>query len=122
MPFCSKCGAQVSDDSAFCPSCGSPVSSTNATSFSQTSAVSSEYTSDIKTHLVPNIILIFLGGGIFAIIGTIFSCLASSALGKQDYNSARNYSKIARIFMIIALVIAVLLIGLILLGIMNSNS
>ncbi len=31
MPFCSKCGAQVAEDSKFCPSCGTAVSAAAVT-------------------------------------------------------------------------------------------
>lgn len=30
MPFCSKCGAEVPDDSAFCPKCGNQMAATPA--------------------------------------------------------------------------------------------
>jgi len=32
MPFCAKCGVELSEDAVFCPKCGSPVSTVKATS------------------------------------------------------------------------------------------
>ena len=75
MPFCSKCGTEVSEDASFCPNCGQTLSVSAATSVPHASKPY-ETVAQRPAGITIIAILEVLGGLVFLGLGTLMILIA----------------------------------------------
>jgi hypothetical protein len=92
--FCKHCGSEIDDKAVICVKCGVPVE--NATLPQQT-------TEDVPNHLVFAILVTLFCCMPFGIPAIIFSSQVNTKLAKGDVEGAKDSSKKAKTWCIVAL-------------------
>ena len=104
--FCSNCGAEVPDNSRFCPKCGNSLSESPVYS-----APSAKQAQGVRppTYLVLSVIVTIFCCLIFGIIGIVYGSKVDPAWNAGLYDEAREYSRKARNWCLLGLLLNIIL-------------
>lgn len=107
--FCSKCGAEIDNQSAVCPKCGTPTASRPDSSGPSVSVnVSPTVPVNVSNHLVGALISLFcccLPGGIVALV---YALQVNNRLAAGDVAGAQAASRTAGLWVTISMVVGLL--------------